>query len=221
MGWASGLGNNVEGFGKKGKVIGVVKNFYYKSLHNMVEPLVLVYNSFPVSTIMVKTKPEHLPMIKSLWQKQFPGIPFEYSFLDDVLNHQYQQDQIIMNLFNDFTILAIFVSCLGLYGLVSLITVQRSKEMGIRKVLGAHPRQLFSLLANDFLKLVGWALVIALPLAGMAMNKWLSGYAYHVDVKWWFFIIPLLSLPIIAIAVISREVIRAAMTNPVNSLRAE
>jgi len=98
MGWKSGLGKSVEGWGKKGKVVGVVKNFYYKSLHNIVEPLALIYNTFPVSTIMVKIRPQDLAIVRERWKKQFPGLPFEYSFLDELLDKQYQKDRMTMDL---------------------------------------------------------------------------------------------------------------------------
>jgi len=117
--------------------------------------------------------------------------------------------------------LAVFISCLGLYGLVALLSVQRTKEIGIRKVLGASVSNLFSLQAKGYLKLVCWALVIALPLAAMAMNKWLNAYAYHVQLSWWMFLIPVLIIPLIALLVISREVIKIAMLNPVISLKTE
>lgn len=126
-----------------------------------------------------------------------------------------------MSLFNTFTILAILVSCLGLYGLVALIAVQRTKEIGIRKVLGATLKELLSLMTRDFMKLVFWALVIALPLAGIAMYRWLGSYAYHVQLSWWMFLIPVLLILFIALAVISREIIKTALSNPVTSLRSE
>jgi len=137
------------------------------------------------------------------------------------VGERYEKDKITMSLFNDFTILAIFVSCLGLYGLVALIAVQRTKEIGIRKVLGATLSQLLSLLAKDFMKLVLWALVIALPIAGYFMSKWLASYAYHIPLTWWMFLIPILFVVMIALTVISREIVRAALANPVKSLRTE
>ena len=126
-----------------------------------------------------------------------------------------------MSLFNDFTILAIFVSCLGLYGLVALIAVQRNKEISIRKVLGASLHQLLSLMTKDFMKLAFGSLLIALPVAGFVMNKWLAFYAYHISLSWWMFLIPILLILIITLAVISREVIKTALANPVNNLRSE
>jgi putative ABC transport system permease protein len=221
MGWRSGIGKSMDGFGHKGRVVGVVKNFYYNSLHNLIEPLVLVYNITPANTTTIKINPQDLPIVKVIFKKNFPAIPIDYSFFDEIINKQYKKDRMTMSLFNNFTILAIFVSCLGLYGLVAMITVQRTKEIGIRKVLGASMNQLLSLLTKDFLKLVCWALLIALPIAGIAMNKWLASYAYHIRLSWWMFLIPVLLILVIALAVISREIIKAALANPVNSLRSE
>ena len=221
MGWSSGLGKSIEGFGHKGKVVGVVRNFYYKSLHNVVEPLIMIYNTFPVSTVMVKIKPEDLGIVKEIYKKILPGRPFDYGFLDEAVDKQYRKDRITMSLFNGFTILAILVSCLGLYGLVALIAVQRTKEIGIRKVLGATMAQLLGLLSKDFLKLVCVALLIALPLAGIAMNKWLGSYAYHIRVEWWMFFIPVVFVLMITLLVISRQLFKAALANPVTSLRSE
>jgi putative ABC transport system permease protein len=221
MGWKTGVGQSIEGFEHKGKIVGVVKNFYYKSLHNLVEPLVMVYNINPVNTITARIKPRDLPVVKDLFKKYFPALPLEYSFFDEIVNNQYEKDKITMSLFINFTILAIFVSCLGLYGLVALVAVQRTKEIGIRKVLGASLRQLLSLLAKDFLQLVCWSLVIALPVAGFVMNKWLNAYAYHTPLSWWMFAIPAVVVLLIALAVISREILRTALTNPVKSLKTE
>jgi putative ABC transport system permease protein len=222
MGWKSAIGKQIE-LGQKGRVVGVVKNFYYKSLHNMVEPLVLAYNNNPrfFNTPTIKINPEFLPIISQLFKKYFPSLPFEYEFYDDVVAKRYEKDRVSMILFKNFTLFAIFVSCLGLYGLVTLITVQRTKEIGIRKVLGATVNQLFALMTKDFMKLVFWALVIALPAAGFMMNKWLSNYAYHISLNWMVFMIPALLVLIIALLVISGEIIKTAWVNPVKSLRSE
>jgi putative ABC transport system permease protein len=138
-----------------------------------------------------------------------------------MVEKQYLKDRITMSLFNSFTGLAILVSCLGLYGLVALIVIQRNKEIGIRKVLGATVNQLFALMTKDFIKLVCWALVIALPTAGFIMNKWLAGYAYHISLNWLTFLLPALLVLAIALIVISSEIIKAAWVNPVKSLRSE
>jgi len=199
----------------------VVKNFYYRSLHNVIEPLVMVYNTTPINITSVKINPQYLSLVKNTYTQYFPAIPIDYSFFDDIINKQYEKDRMTMSLFNDFTILAVFISCLGLYGLVSLIAVQRTKEIGIRKVLGASLSQLLAVLSKGFVTLVCWALVVALPVAGFFMNKWLNSYAYHTPLSWWMFLIPALFVLLVAMAVISREVIKTALANPVKSLRTE
>jgi putative ABC transport system permease protein len=221
MGWKTAIGQTVEAWGHNGKVIAVMKNFYYKSLHNAIEPLAIVMNIFPANTTNIKVKPKDLPLVKGLFKQHFSSLPFDYSFMDESVEKQYVKDRITMRLFNYFTVLAVFISCLGLYGLVALISVQRTKEIGIRKVLGASILHLFSLQAKGYLTLVCWALAIALPVAGIAMNKWLAAYAYHVQLTWWMFLTPVLIIPLIALLVISREVIRMALLNPVVSLKTE
>ncbi len=221
MGWKSGLGKSIEGWDHKGKIVGVMKNFYFKSLHDVIEPVVMVYNTFPINTTTVKMKPKDLPVVKALFKKNLPEVPINYSFVDEMVAKQYQRDRMTMSLFNAFTILAILVSCLGLYGLVTLIAVQRTKEIGVRKVLGASLKQLFSLMTKDFMKLIFWALLIALPIAGIVMSKWLSSYAYHIQLSWWMFILPALVVFFIALVVISREIFKTALKNPVITLRTE
>lgn len=221
MGWTSALGQPMDGFGHKGKVVGVVKNFYYKSLHNMVEPLVMVYNSNPVIAVLIKIQPKDLPKVAATWKEHYPDEPFSYTFLDDAYKAQYDKDRLTMKLFTWFTVLAIVISCLGLYGLVSLMAVQRTKEIGIRKVLGASLQQLVTLLTSDFLKLIALASLIALPIAGIAMHQWLSSYAYHVGLSWWMFLLPVVLIILIALAVIGQQVVKAALANPVHALRNE
>jgi putative ABC transport system permease protein len=221
MGWKSAIGQPIEGFSHKGKVVGVVQNFYYKSLHNLIEPIALVYDKADINTTTVKIKPQDLPKIKAVFKEFFPAKAFDYSFFDEIVNDAYENDRSMMSLFNCFTILAIVVSCLGLYGLVALITVQRTKEISIRKVLGASLAQLISLLGREFARLLLWALVIALPVAALAFNKWLNSYAYHIRMSWWMFVVPIALVTIIAAAVISKEIIKTALTNPVKNLRTE
>lgn len=219
MGWQSGIGKEIEGWGHKGKVVGVVKNFYYRSLHNLVEPLIMVYNDVPTNIATVNMSPQNLPIVKNVYKQYFPAIPINYSFFDEIISRQYEKDRVTMSLFNNFTILAIFISCLGLYGLVSLIVIHRTKEIGIRKVLGASLSNLLLVLSKDFVKLVFIALIIALPVAGILMHKWLQSYAYHEPLAWWMFLIPAVIVLLVAIAVISRQVLKTAFSNPVKSLR--
>ena len=221
MGWQSAIGKGIEGWSHKGKVVGVVKNFYYKSLHNLIEPLVMVYNDMPTNIATVKMSPQSLPIIKNIYKQHFPAMPIDYSFFDEIISRQYEKDRVTMSLFNNFTILAIFISCLGLYGLVSLITIHRTKEIGIRKVLGASLSNLLLVLSMDFVKLVFVALIIALPVAGILMHKWLQSYAYHEPLVWWMFSVPAVIVLLVAIAVLSRQVLKTAFSNPVDSLRLE
>jgi putative ABC transport system permease protein len=221
MGWTNALGQTLEGYGYKGPVVGVVKNFYYKSLHNIIEPMMLVYRGDRVSSVLVKTASTGMGDFKKVWQKYFPGKPFAYQYLDEAYAAEYRKDDITMTLFSWLTVLAILISCFGLYGLVSLIAVQRTKEIGIRKVLGASLRQLLALLTQDFIKLITLASMIALPLAGYAMYQWLTDYAYHIDLQWWMFLLPVATVLFIALAVIAQQVIKAALANPVDALRSE
>jgi putative ABC transport system permease protein len=124
----------------------------------------------------------------------------------------------MMTLFTWFTVLAIMISCLGLYGLVSLVAVQRTKEIGIRKVLGASLQQLISLLTKDFVKLITLASLIALPVAGYAMHEWLTNYAYHIKVQWWMYLLPVAVILFIALVVTAQQILKAALANPVNAL---
>lgn len=215
------IGKTIEGYGKKGRIVGVVKNFYYNSLHNIIEPMVLVYHTQRISSVMVKTGKPDLAGLKKVWNKFFAGNPFTYEFLDDTYATLYKKDDLTMKLFSWFTVLAILISCLGLYGLVSLIAVQRTKEIGIRKVLGATLQQLISLLTKDFVRLITIASLIALPLAGYAMYQWLTDYAYHIEMQWWMFLMPVALVLIIALAVIAQQILKAALANPVKALRSE
>ncbi|NII25222.1 FtsX-like permease family protein [Pseudoflavitalea sp. X16] len=221
MGWSSALGQSMEGFEHKGTVVGVVKNFYYKSLHNMVEPLVMIYNTNPIRAVMIKIPPKDLPLVAAAWKEHFPAKPFSYTFLDEAYKAQYDKDRLTMKLFTYFTVLAILISCLGLYGLVSLMAAQRTKEIGVRKVLGASLQQLLVLLTSSFLKLIVLASLIALPLAWIAMHEWLSSYAYHISLAWWMFLLPVVLIVLIALAVVGQQVVKAALANPVTALRTE
>lgn len=222
MGWKSGLGKEIHGQDKAGKIIGVVKDYAYKSLHNKIEPLALTYSINPwLNSTTIKMNPKHFAVVETIYRKYFPELYFDFVFLDEMVDQYYRQDKVTMTLFNQFTLLAIMVSCLGLYGLVSLIAVQRAKEIGIRKVLGANIAQLFTLLTKDFAMLILVALGIALPLMTIAMRSWLQGYPYHVSLGISVFIIPSIATILIAIAVVSRELIRASLVNPIKSLNTE
>ena len=221
VGWKNPIGQAIEGFDHKGHVIGVVKNFHYASMHNPIAPLVLVYTSMKATSILVKIDPNDLNLVKTTWHSYFPDVPFTYAFLDDVFNKVYQKDITSIKLFNYFTILSILIACLGLYGLAYLMATQRTKEIGIRKVLGAALSQLLVLLAKDFVKLIALAAILAVPITLLIMNKWLASYAYHITISWWLLPMPIFAILMIAILVISYQTIKVAITNPVKSLKSE
>ncbi|GAB3494708.1 ABC transporter permease [Spirosoma knui] len=220
-GWRQAVGQDIEGFMHKGKVVGVIKNFNYRSLHNPVEPLVLVYNTLPPSNVTINIRPEHLPLVEAAWKSHYPNFPFEYSFLDASFDAQYRKDRLMMTLFNWFAVLTVLVSCLGLFGLTTYTTAQRIKEIGIRKVLGASVGSIVTLLSKDFLRLVLIAIAIASPIAWYAMNWWLQDFAYKVDVNGWLFVMAGLLAIGIAILTVSFQSIKAALMNPVKSLKTE
>ena len=186
-GWKQAIGQPMEGFMHKGKVVGVVRNFNYHSLHTAIEPVIMVFNTAPPANLMLKMKPEQLPLVQAAWQKHYPNSPFEYTFLDEAFEAQYRKDQLMVTLFNGFSLLTMLVSCLGLFGLATYSAEQRTKEIGLRKVLGASVFSIVTLLSKDVLKLVLIAIVIASPIAWYAMNQWLADFAYRIDVSWWMF----------------------------------
>jgi len=221
MGWSRPLGQSMEGFMHKGKVVGVVKNFFYKSIHNVIEPVVLIYNTFPLSAVLLSASPGQVSRLERLWKRYFPSLTFSYYFMAESFDAQYAADRLTMSLFDLFTGLALLISIMGLYGLVSLVTLQRTKEIGIRKVLGASLVHLLALLSKDMLGLIVGAAVIALPLAAFAGNRWLATYAYHTGLSVGIFGWSLAVLLVLTGAVTGYHIVRAASANPVESLRSE
>jgi ABC-type antimicrobial peptide transport system permease subunit len=207
-------------------VIGVVKNFHFESLHQDIEPLTLVLSKdFPIHYILVKAKANALPqtmdLLKDTWKTILPTAEFKGSFTDENIDRQYRREEKLGQIFVSGGIIAIVLSCMGLLAMVILIVTQRTKEIGIRKVLGASIGSIVSMLSKDFLKLVALSIIIAFPIAWLAMSKWLENYAYRIELAWWVFVIAGLLATIIAFATISIQTIRAAISNPVKSLRSE
>ncbi len=159
--------------------------------------------------------------IEKIWSKYFPSDPFNYFFLDDSFNRQYKSDEMFGSIFSIFALLAILIACFGLSGLSAYNVLQRRKEIGIRKVMGASLQQLLILLSKDFLRLVLLAFLIAIPITWMIMSRWLDYFAYRIDISWWVFAIAGMITIIIAFATISFQALRAAIANPVTSLRTE
>ena len=204
-------------------VIGVIKNFNFKSLHETISPLYMTL--YPEGGLIFKTKTTDvaglLATMKKEWDSYNTGEPFSYNFMDDLFNNTYATEQKTGTILNLFSMLTIFVACLGLFGLVTYTAEQRRKEIGVRKVLGASVTQVTQMLSKDFLKLVCIACVIAFPLSYWAMSKWLQSFAYRVSISWWVFVAAALAAIIIALLTVSFQAIKAALANPVKSLRTE
>jgi putative ABC transport system permease protein len=210
------------------RVIGIVKDFHFQSLRDKIEPLVLAYNQNPIHVIdyySVRITPDNiqgtLDKLKTVMVNNDKEEPFEYHFLDAQLALFYIEDQRRQTLLIWVALATIFIACLGLFGLATYSAVQRVKEIGVRKVLGASVVNLASLLSKDFLKLVLIANGIAFPIAWWAANQWLQEFAYHIEVKWWVFGLAGISAIVIALFTVSFQAIKAAIANPVKSLRTE
>lgn len=212
-------------WGTNGKIIGVVRDFHFKSVHEKIEPLVLFVNPDAYNVMYIKinstnTK-EALAWIENTYKKFAPGNPFEYTFLDDDFDKLYRAEQRTGEIFNYFACIAIFISCLGLFGLVMFSTEQRRKEIGVRKVHGASVRNVVSLISADFVKLILISNIIAIPIAWYFMNKWLDSFAYKISIHWITFFIAGAGSIVIAWLTMTYQSIKAASANPVDSLRNE
>ncbi|MEN7551124.1 ABC transporter permease [Rapidithrix thailandica] len=214
---------DLEGSRKELTVIGVVKDFHFKPLHQPIAPLIMLNKPNP--GLIIRTGGEDMPglisSIKSLWNEFDVEEPFTYAFLDDLYNQVYMTEQRIHTILRVFTLLTIFVACLGLFGLVTFSTEQRFKEIGIRKVLGSNVVQIVAMLSTDFLKLIVIAFLLAFPLSFYFINQWLQGFAYRIEIRWWVFLLTALITVVIAFLTISVKCIKAAMANPVDTLRDE
>jgi putative ABC transport system permease protein len=205
-------------------IVGIVKDFNFNSLRQHVTPLCFFYGAQAASAavrIHSANIPQLISSIEATYKTLAPGQPFAYSFMDEDFNKTYSNEQRMGTISMIFSGLAIFVACLGLLGLITFAAEQRSKEIGIRKVLGANGSNIVSMLSKDFLKLVFIASFIAIPLAWVAMNKWLQGFAYRIEISWWIFAIAALLSIFIALITIFYQALKAAIANPVESLRSE
>jgi len=204
-------------------VVGVVKDFHFKSLHEAITPLLMVLE--PESGIIVKVRTKDIPGLLNTMKQQWAAYnieePFSYAFMDDLYNKTYAAEQKTGTILNIFAVLTIFVACMGLFGLATYTAEQRSKEIGIRKVLGASVTQVTGMLSKEFIKLVLIGCLIAFPLSWWAMSRWLQDFAYRVDLSWWVFALAAAFALLIAVCTVSFKAIRAALANPVTSLRSE
>jgi putative ABC transport system permease protein len=230
FGWADGaMGKRIVNSDNNGNkkiftIIGVVKDFHFKSLHQKISPLVMTLGDNN-GTVILRTKTKDMAglisSLKKQWDSLDPEAPFAYSFMDERVEQTYQYEQKVSKVLTIFASLTIFIACLGLFGLARFSIEQRTKEIGIRKVLGASVMIILNLITRDFLKLVIIASLIALPISWYVMNFWLQDYEYRINIQWWMFGIPGLFAVLISIATISFEAIKSAVMNPVKSLRSE
>lgn len=222
IGWEKAVGKQFL----DGQVIGVVKNFHFQPLNFAIQPMFLRYQNYNYNgngTINVKIQTEDLEgtlaHIEATVKKVLPNMPYQQSFLDDTYNRLYRSEQRIGQAFNVFTLISLLIACMGLFGLVSHQVLQRTKEIGIRKILGARVSQVVMLLSKDFIRLVAIALVVAMPIAWLLMRYWLQSFAYRISIPWWAFILVGGFAIGIAFLTISVQSVKAAIANPVKALR--
>ena len=219
------VGKSIIMFGKQWDIIGVINDYHQKSLRYALEPLVLqpFYNTGDAISIKVNTQnlPSTIAQIKAKYAAFFPGNIFDYYFLNEKFNQQYANDELFGKAFGLFAGFAVFIACLGLFGLSLFATTQRTKEIGVRKILGASVSNIVLLLSKDFIKLIIVAFIIASPAAWFVMHNWLNDFAYRINISAWIFIIAGILSIVIALTTISFQAIKAAIANPVKSLRTE
>lgn len=225
MGLTDPVGTKVTFWGEEKTVLGVVKDFHTASIHQPIAPLVFYYNPEQIGMAMVRIREgsahnviAELHRLYSTWN---PGYTLDLKFLEESFRAQYLAEEQTLVLTKYFALLTILISCLGLFGLAAFDTERRTKEIGIRKVLGASVAGIVQLLSKDFVKLVLAAIVIASPLAWWIMHSWLQGFAYRIDIQWWMFAAAGLVAVLIALLTVGAQAVKAAVANPVDSLRDE
>ena len=225
LGWEEPVGKRMRLTGREGRVIGVVEDFHYGSLRHRVQPLVLPFLRWGRSYVAVRLQPgnvaDAVSAVRQVWEKFAPHRPFAYSFLEGDYLRLYESEQRMARVFEVFSGLAIFIACLGLFGLASFTAQQRTKEIGIRKVLGATVENIVLLLSRDFARLVLIAFVVASPIAYYILDRWLQDFAYRIDIGWWVFAASGGLALFVALLTVSVQAIRAATANPVDALRYE
>ncbi|MBS1916712.1 MAG: ABC transporter permease [Bacteroidetes bacterium] len=226
IGFKNAVGQTMVWGKHPGKVIGVLKDFHFNSMHQNIDPLIVrLDENWPWGTILIRTKAgktkEAIAGLEKLCKTLNPEIPFTFQFSDLEFSKLYRSEEIVSQLANYFAVIAIFISCLGLFGLATFTAAQRTKEIGVRKVLGASVPDIVAMLSNNFLRLVLLSMLIAFPVAWFAMNKWLQNFAYKINIDWWVFAIAGAATILIALITVSYQSIKAAIANPVKSLRSE
>lgn len=226
IGYKNPLGKLITWGKRPGKIIGILKDFHFSSLHQSIDPLIVrMDDNWGWGTILIRTKAgktsRAIAALQKICRRLNPAVPFTYQFSDQEYAKLYNNEQVVSRLSAYFAFLAIFISCLGLFGLAMYTAEQRNKEIGVRKVLGAGAGNIIKLLSANFLKPVAIAMLIAFPVAWYVMHQWLQGYAYQVAIQWWMFGLAAVLTICIALLTVSYQTIRSALSNPVNSLRSE
>ena len=225
MGFKNPVGQIIKFHEQPGIVIGVVKDFHFESLHKEIMPAIITHNpgdaSFLYARIEQKDAQKVIAFAEKAWKEIEPVLPLEYSFVDEQLAKQYDKETRASRLFDAFAMITMFISCLGLFGLATYSAERRVKEIGIRKVLGAGAVRLAILLSKEFIVLIMIAILIAVPVVWMGMNKLLNYFAYRITLQWWVVLLTCSVAVLIAVVMVSFQTIRAALTNPVKSLRTE
>ena len=219
------VGQYFEVHGRKGQIVGVAKDFHFRSPKEVISPIVMFRKTGFLTTISVKTMPDQLQKslatTEKIWKELMPSTPFRYEFLDETYEKLHLSEAKLLSLFNAFAFIVLLISCFGLFGLATFSAETRVKEIGIRKVLGASVGSIVNLLSKDFLVLVLAAFVVASPIAWWLIHKWLQNYAYHIDISGWVFAAVGLFIVAIALATVSFQAVKAAVANPVKSLKTE
>jgi putative ABC transport system permease protein len=219
------LNDQIFFWGDTFRIAGVVKDYHQESLKKAFDPLVFRYNRAPGGLYSIKFNTasiqSSLVRFEEEWKSVFPGNPFIYFFLDEHYEQQYQADKQFRSVFSIFSGLAIFIACLGLFGLSSLTAIQRTKEIGVRKVLGASVPGILRLMSKDYFVLMMIAITLAVPLSWSVMNAWLQGFAYRIPLTWWLFALPSLAVIVVALLTVGIHTLKAARINPARSLRYE
>ena len=219
------IGKELTVWGLSKRIIGVVEDYHFESLHNEIIPMAMRIDPNWHNQACVRISPHQIPdtlaFLESKWKEIYPEYPIEYHFLDDTIASQYRSEQAIGKIVTVFTILALFISCLGIFGLSSFTAEQRTKEIGIRKVLGATVSSIVRHISREFVILVIIANVIIWPVAYFVLNRWLKTFAYRIDIGWWMFVLTGFAVLALSLMTVSWQIIRAATSNPADSLRYE
>ncbi|MFQ5568328.1 MAG: ABC transporter permease, partial [Rhodothermales bacterium] len=229
LGWASpgeAVDQPLRFGGWQGSVIGVVKDFHFESLHQQIAPMIFYMEPLNYRQVSVKIRVGSdlsglIDFLETQWQRYDPNYPLSYSFLDERFGAVYEAERKLGQIFGFFALLAVFITCLGLFGMAAFTAEQRTKEIGVRKVLGASVSDIVLLLSREFSVLVLLAFTVAAPLAYFSMEQWLEKFAYHTALSWWVFALVGLTALVIALLTVSYQSIKAALTNPVKVLRYE